>query len=90
MEADTFSPPVAGFCNTNLHYVHVNIDLNDPHNKNPEPQLEPNEFIECFTVPLRSLWQVCRDLEKEGYAVDARVGGLAEGFEIMKKWKHVW
>ena len=68
----------------------MNIDLNDPRNRKPEPQLEPDEFIECFTVPLRSLWQVCRDLEKEGYAIDARVGGLAEGFEIMRKWRHLW
>ena len=36
------------------------------------------------------MWQVCRDLDKEGYAIDARVGGLAEGFEIMKKWRHMW
>jgi len=77
-----------GFCNTNLHYIYVTIDLDDPRNRTPQPKLEPNEFIECFTVPLRDLWQTCRDLEKDGYAIDARVGGLAEGFEIMRKWSH--
>ncbi|RPB24298.1 hypothetical protein L211DRAFT_785250 [Terfezia boudieri ATCC MYA-4762] len=79
-----------GFCNTNLHFIHVKVDLMDPRNKKPEPKLEENEFIECFTVPLRDMWQICRDLEKEGYAIDARVGTLAEGFEIMKKWSHIW
>lgn len=41
-------------------------------------------------MPLRDLWKVCRDMEKEGYAIDARVGTLAEGFEVMKTWSHVW
>lgn len=51
------------------------------------PILEENEFIECFTVPLKDLYTECRRLEKEGYAIDARVGTLAEGFELVKKWK---
>jgi len=86
----TLSSCSPGFCNTNLHLIHVKVDLTDPRNKNPQPKLEENEFIECFMVPLRDMWQMCRDLEKEGYAIDARVGTLAEGFEIMKKWSHIW
>ena len=49
--------------------------------------LEENEFIEVFTVPLKDLWEQCRKLEKEGYAIDARIGTLAEGIEIGKRWK---
>ncbi|KAI5820979.1 NUDIX hydrolase domain-like protein [Pyronema omphalodes] len=75
-----------GMCNTNLHMVHVKIDLTKEENKNPKPQLEENEFIECFTVPLKDLYAECRRFEKEGYAIDARVGTLAEGFELVKKW----
>ncbi|KAL7273405.1 ADP-ribose diphosphatase [Rhizina undulata] len=75
-----------GMCNTNLHFVHVKIDLTDPRNQNPEQKLEENEFIECFTVPLRELHEECRRLENEGLAIDARVGTLAEGFEIARKW----
>ncbi|KAJ6097721.1 hypothetical protein N7499_002095 [Penicillium canescens] len=76
-----------GLCNTNLHMVHVRVDMSLPENQNPKPQLEDNEFIECFTVPLSSLFEETKKLEKEGYAIDARVGTLAEGIELAKKWK---
>jgi ADP-ribose pyrophosphatase len=75
-----------GMCNTNLHFVHVKIDLADARNKNPKQQLEENEFIECFTVPLKDLYKECRRLEAEGLAIDARVGSLAEGFEVARRW----
>ncbi|KAJ9486645.1 hypothetical protein VN97_g6680 [Penicillium thymicola] len=76
-----------GLCNTNLHMVHVQVDMSLPENKNPKPELEDNEFIECFTVPLNSLFGEMKKLEKEGYAIDARVGTLAEGIELAKKWR---
>ncbi|KAF8467422.1 NUDIX hydrolase domain-like protein [Kalaharituber pfeilii] len=76
-----------GFCNTNLHYIHVKIDMNDQRNKNPVPKLEPHEIIECFTVPLKDLYVTCRDMEREGYAIDVNVGALAEGFEVARKWR---
>ena len=74
-----------GFCNTNLRTVHVKIDMDLPENKQPKPQLEENEFIEVFTLPLDNLWEDCKRLEAEGYAIDARVGTLAEGMMIAKK-----
>lgn len=76
-----------GFTNTNLRMVHVRVDLNDPANspENLKPELEENEFIECFTVPIDTLWAECKKLEKEGYAIDARVGTLAEGIEMALK-----
>lgn len=76
-----------GMCNTNLHFVHVKVDLMDPRNENPKQQLEENEFIECFLVPLKALYQECRRLEAQGLAIDARVGSLAEGFEVARRWK---
>ncbi|KAJ5685597.1 hypothetical protein N7536_008216 [Penicillium majusculum] len=76
-----------GLCNTNLHMVHVRVDMSLPENKNPKPELEDNEFIECFTTPLNSLFNEMKKLEKEGYAIDARVGTLAEGIELAKKWR---
>ncbi|KAJ5518290.1 hypothetical protein LT330_005980 [Penicillium expansum] len=76
-----------GLCNTNLHMVHVRVDMSLPENKNPKPELEDNEFIECFTVPLNSLFDEMKKLEKEGYAIDARIGTLAEGIELAKKWR---
>ncbi|PSS28339.1 hypothetical protein M430DRAFT_47351 [Amorphotheca resinae ATCC 22711] len=76
-----------GFCNTNLKMVHVTIDMSTAENKDPKPELEENEFIEVFMVPLKNLWAECQKLEKEGYAIDARVGTLAEGIEIAQRLK---
>ncbi|ROT41009.1 ADP-ribose pyrophosphatase [Sodiomyces alkalinus F11] len=76
-----------GFCNTNLRMIHVSIDPSLPENQNPQPQLEENEFIEVFTAPLATLWDECKKLEAEGYAIDARVGTLAEGVEFAKTLK---
>ena len=67
--------------------VHVSVDMSKPENQKPEPELEENEFIECFSVPLKDLYAECRRLEKEGCAIDARVGTLAEGIELARKWK---
>ncbi|KAJ5397670.1 hypothetical protein N7509_005783 [Penicillium cosmopolitanum] len=76
-----------GFCNTNLNMVHVRVDMTLPENQNPKPELEDNEFIECFSVPMASLFAETQRLEQEGYAIDARVGTLAEGIELAKKLK---
>jgi ADP-ribose pyrophosphatase len=69
--------------------VHVNVDLSLPENHHSalKPELEENEFIETFSVPLASFWDECKRLESEGYAIDARIGTIAEGIEIAKKWK---
>lgn len=76
-----------GLCNTNLNMVHVRVDMSLPENQNPKPQLEDNEFIECFTSPLSSLFDDMARLANEGYAIDARVGTIAEGIELAKKWR---
>jgi 8-oxo-dGTP pyrophosphatase MutT (NUDIX family) len=77
-----------GFCNTNLRMVHVTIDMSHPSNQPDtlKTELEENEFIEVFSVPIAKLWEECQRLEKEGYAIDARVGTLAEGMELAKKF----
>ncbi len=76
-----------GFCNTNLNIIHISVDMDKEENQNPQSELEPNEFIECFSVPLKDLYGECRKLEQQGFAIDARVGTLAEGIEIARRWK---
>ena len=66
--------------NTSLCMIHVSIDTS-------LPELKENEFIEVFSVPLKDLWSQCQRLEGEGYAIDARVGTLAEGIELARKWR---
>jgi len=36
---------------------------------------------------LATLWDDLVKLDEEGFAIDARVGTLAQGMEIAKKWK---
>ena len=67
--------------------VHVVVDMTRPENQNPTPELEEDEFIECFSVPLTDLYAQCKRLEEEGYAIDARVATIAEGIELAKRWK---
>jgi hypothetical protein len=67
--------------------VHVTVDMDLPANQNPKPQLEEDETIEVFTVPLVDLWDACKRLEAEGCAIDARVGTFAEGVEIARRFK---
>lgn len=69
--------------------IHVTVDLTLPENQDPQPKLEENEFIETFDVPLKDLWDICKKFEHEGYAIDARVGSLAEGIEFARRWKLV-
>ena len=78
-----------GFTNTNVVMVHVKIDMSLEENRseNLKPQLEENEFIEVFSVKLSKLWSECKKLEGEGYAIDARVGTMAEGLELARVWK---
>lgn len=76
-----------GFCNTNLRMVHMSIDMSLPENRDPKPQLEENEFIDVFTVPLAKLWEECKRLESEGCAIDARVGTFAEGILLAQRLK---
>lgn len=76
-----------GFCNTNLKLVQVSIDLSDPRNQNPEPQLEENEFIECFSVPLKTLPESLEELAKQGYRLDARIQNVADGISLARQYK---
>lgn len=76
-----------GFCNTNLRMIHVTVDLSKPVNQNPQPQLEKDEFIETFSVPLTDLWAECRKWEQAGDVLDARVATMAEGIELAKRFK---
>jgi ADP-ribose pyrophosphatase len=79
-----------GFCNTNTQMVTVHVDMADPRNQpdSLRPELEENEFIESFSLPLETLWEDLRRLEaEEGVAIDARVGTLAMGIEVAKRFR---
>ncbi|CDO92461.1 unnamed protein product [Kluyveromyces dobzhanskii CBS 2104] len=76
-----------GFTNTNLSLVTVIVDMSLPENQNPVSELEENEFIECFTVPLASMAEEMAKLDKQGYKLDARVQNVAQGIKIAQDFK---
>ena len=78
-----------GVCNTNTYVVRLSVDVALPENQDPKPDLEEDEFIAAFSVPLGGLYAECQNLESQGFAIDARVGTLAEGVELAKLWKVV-
>ncbi|KAI1408101.1 ADP-ribose pyrophosphatase [Hypoxylon sp. FL1857] len=79
-----FSSPASSSSSTFL--IHLSINPDKEENKNPKPQLEDGEFIECFWVPLNNLYAECRKLESQGFAIDGKVGVFAEGLEMSKIW----
>jgi ADP-ribose pyrophosphatase len=75
-----------GFSNCNMRTVICQVDINDVRNQQPIPQREDGEVIEVFKVPLRNLSSELGSLEKEGYAITARLASFAMGIEIAKKY----
>lgn len=69
--------------------IHVKVDMGKPENQNPKAKLEEGEFIECFTVPLKELYEECGKLEAQGFAIDGKVGAFAEGIEAASIWTWV-
>ena len=82
--------PVSDFGHSSATYmIKVKIDGSKHESQNPAAQLEEGEFIESFWVPLNDLYAQCRKLEAEGFAIDGKVGSLAEGIE-MSKMSRTW
>lgn len=71
-----------------MQLIHVSIDPSRLENRpeNLKPELEENEFIETFAIPLKDMFTEFRKLEAEGYAIDARVGTIAEGMRMVSMW----
>ncbi|CEP61526.1 ADP-ribose diphosphatase LALA0_S03e04830g [Lachancea lanzarotensis] len=76
-----------GFTNTNLSLVTVEVDVTAPENQNPQTELEENEFIECFTVPLKSFAVEMEKLAQQGYKLDARVQNVAQGIRLAQQYQ---
>lgn len=76
-----------GLTDASTVMVHVLVDLEREENKGVvEGKGVEGEFVENFEVEVGALWGVLRALEGEGYAIDARVGGLAEGWEMARRF----
>ena len=82
----TGSAEAPGFCTNNFKLVYLHVDLSLPENQQPQTHLEDDEFIERFTIPVASLFSELKKLQREGYGIEARVVGLAEGIEIARNW----
>ncbi|KAK1753954.1 ADP-ribose pyrophosphatase [Echria macrotheca] len=63
--------------------VRVQIDMSRAENKDPKPQLEEDEIIECFWVPVKGMYAALRKFQDDGLAIDGKVGAFAEGIETL-------
>lgn len=79
-----------GFTNTNLSLVTAEVDMSLPENQDPQTQLEDNEFIVCFSVPLKDFPQEMINLDSQGYKLDARVENVAHGIRLAQQYNIVW
>ncbi|KAA8643380.1 uncharacterized protein ATNIH1004_010149 [Aspergillus tanneri] len=75
-----------GFCNNNFILAYVEVDLSLAENQSPKAELEEEEFIEVFTLPLKTLFSDLKRLERDGFAIETRVVALAEGLELARTW----
>lgn len=75
-----------GFTNTNLSLVTAEVDMSLPENLDPKTMLEENEFIECFSVPLKDFPQEMINLDSQGYKLDARVENVAHGIRLAQQY----
>lgn len=73
-----------GFTNTNTVIITAEVDMSLEANIHPVTNLEENEFIETFQVPLNKFYETLVDLEKQGFRIDARVQNVAEGMKLSK------
>lgn len=76
-----------GFSTDNFKLVYLNVDLSLPENQHPQSDLEADEFIERFTIPVATLYADLKRLDSEGFAIEARIASLAEGMEIGRRWR---
>lgn len=80
-----YSSPASSSSTTFM--IQISIDMEKEENQNAKPQLEDDESIECFWVPFKDLYEECRRLEGQGFAIDGKLGAFAEGLEATKVWK---
>ncbi|THC97092.1 hypothetical protein EYZ11_003410 [Aspergillus tanneri] len=69
-----------------LFNSYVEVDLSLAENQSPKAELEEEEFIEVFTLPLKTLFSDLKRLERDGFAIETRVVALAEGLELARTW----
>jgi ADP-ribose pyrophosphatase len=69
-----------------MNIVFCDVDMEDERNKKPKPELEEDEIIETFKVPLANLHEELEKLEKEGYALDARLASFALVLVAAKRY----
>ncbi|OCF75136.1 ADP-ribose pyrophosphatase [Kwoniella mangroviensis CBS 8886] len=74
-----------GMSGANMHLVTVDVKLgeNDPE---PEQKLEPGEHIIKRVVALKDLHSTLKDYSKKGFAVDALISSIAQGWELSKQF----
>eukprot|EP00123_Amoebidium_parasiticum_P011855 comp20941_c1_seq1/m.27987 comp20941_c1_seq1/g.27987 ORF comp20941_c1_seq1/g.27987 comp20941_c1_seq1/m.27987 type:complete len:215 (-) comp20941_c1_seq1:192-836(-) len=71
-----------GITNANMRMVVVKVNMDSEENKCPVPECDPGEFIETTVVPMTGFCAMLEGLERQGYALDARLMSMAYGMEL--------
>lgn len=78
-----------GLGNTTAQLVTVEVDGDQPENRNPKAQPDEGEFIEVLSVPIDDLLQKLNDYAAAGVVIDSRVYTYAISMEQTKKMMRV-
>lgn len=73
-----------GMSGANMHLVTVNVNLSEK-DEEPEQHLDEGEHIVKRVVPIQDLHQTLLDYDKKGFAIDALIATIAQGYELAKQ-----
>ncbi|WVR05703.1 hypothetical protein IAU60_002727 [Kwoniella sp. DSM 27419] len=74
-----------GMSGANMNLVTVDVKLGE-NDEDPKQKLEPGEHIIKRVVPLGELHSILKDYVKKGFAIDALVASIAQGWELSKQF----
>ncbi|RSH92650.1 hypothetical protein EHS25_008095 [Saitozyma podzolica] len=72
-----------GMTGANMNLVTVNVKLREDDTE-PEQHLDQGEHIVKRVIPLQHLYATLQDYDKKGFAIDALVASVAEGWKLAK------
>ncbi|KAJ5075704.1 adp-sugar pyrophosphatase [Anaeramoeba ignava] len=82
------SKPVAyepAMTNSHCAFVHMEIDLELEENKNPKQNLQDDEDIKVYKIPINKLEEELKNFEEKGFVIDGKLAAMSFGFSLNLK-----
>ncbi|KAI9635035.1 putative phosphoribosyl-ATP diphosphatase [Dioszegia hungarica] len=74
-----------GMTGANMNLVTVNVKLGE-NDEDPQQHLDEGEHIIKRVIPLSDLHKTLKDYASKGFAIDALVASMAEGWRLREKY----